>query len=72
MDGDEVLMIFHRAGQDIREKVQHPVPIKQLIDFQRISVSHGQAESVSFEINKSSGFALVNEDGEKNVVQGAP
>eukprot|EP00944_MAST-04C_sp_MAST-4C-sp1_P013117 g13117.t1 len=68
--GDEVLMVYHSAGKDIREKVKHPVPITQLIEFQRVTVMHGQTEKVTFDIDKSSGFALVNEDGEKIVYNG--
>ena len=70
VDGDEVLIVYHKAGQDIRGKVKHPVPIKQVIDFQRVTVFHGQAGKVTFSINKSSGFALVNEYGKKTVYKG--
>ena len=69
--GDEVLMVYHSAGKDIREKVKHPVPITQLIEFQRVTVMHGQTEKVTFDIDKSSGFALVNEDGENSVQRAA-
>jgi hypothetical protein len=42
-DGDEVLMVFHRAGQDVIAKVNgaHPIPLKALVDFQRTSVAAG-------------------------------
>jgi hypothetical protein len=70
MGGDEVLMVFHSAGQDIRDKVKHPVPIKQLIDFQRVAVSRGATESVAFSIDKASEFALINEDGVKTLYKG--
>ena len=69
VEGDEVLMVYHSAGRDIREKVKHPVPIKQLIDFQRVTVLHDQTEKVTFGI-ESSGFALVDENGEKIVYKG--
>jgi beta-D-xylosidase 4 len=70
MGGDEVLMVFHSAGEDVRDKARHPVPIKQLIDFQRVTVSHGTTASVTFSVDKSTGFALVNEDGQKTLYKG--
>lgn len=45
-DGDEVLMAFHSAGSDIRStaaKAGHPVPIKSLVGFERISVATGRS-----------------------------
>eukprot|EP01052_Picozoa_sp_SAG31_P058635 SAG31_NODE_18026_length_649_cov_1.000000_2_plen_56_part_01 len=39
MTGDEVLMVFHRVGSDVRKTAlaHHPVPIKQLVEFHRFN-----------------------------------
>jgi len=38
INGDEVLMAYHRVSDDIKKKVSHPVPLKSLVDFARASV----------------------------------
>ena len=63
-------MVFHSAGEDVRDKARHPVPIKQLIDFERVTGSHGTTASVTFSVDISTGFALVNEDGQKTLYKG--
>ena len=45
--GDEVVQIYHSAGKAIRAQAQHPVPIKALVDFQRVSVQPQHARSSS-------------------------
>jgi hypothetical protein len=37
--GDEVLLVYHRAGQAVRATASslHPVPIKQLVEFERFN-----------------------------------
>ncbi len=49
-DGDHVLLAFHSVGADIRGGVDHPVPIKRLIDFGRATVAQGATGSLSFDV----------------------
>lgn len=37
-DGDEVLQFYHIASEEIRARVDHPVPNKSLIEFERVHV----------------------------------
>ena len=50
-DGDHVLLVFHRPGDDIRNGVSHPVPIKRLVDFGRATVPTGGTASLSFDVS---------------------
>jgi beta-glucosidase len=49
-DGDEVLLLFHAVGDDIRREVDHPVPLRALVDFQRVAVGAGDNATVSFSV----------------------
>lgn len=69
-DGDEVVMIFHSASSDIRAKVSHPVPIKSLIDFERVSVATGSNVSIRFELSLAAA-KLVNAQGDRVLYPGA-
>eukprot|EP00299_Pterocystis_sp_00344_P008133 c2962_g1_i1.p1 GENE.c2962_g1_i1~~c2962_g1_i1.p1 ORF type:complete len:853 (-),score=180.57 c2962_g1_i1:68-2626(-) len=70
-DGDEVLMVFHSVGNDIRAKANHPIPIKALVDFQRVSTfAHNPSNPVQFNLS-SNVFAVVNKDGKKVVYPGS-
>jgi len=64
MDGDEVIQIYHRAGDGIRQRVDHPVPIKTLVDFGRYTVAAGQSLPFSFTLRKD-WFSLFNSRGVK-------
>jgi len=68
--GDEVLQVYHRAGDDVRAKVTHPIPARSLIDFGRWAVeeNHGRV-STTFTIS-SSKFALTNLQGDKVLYSG--
>ncbi|KAH3714431.1 family 3 glycoside hydrolase [Pelomyxa schiedti] len=48
MSGDEVLMLFHYAPSDLSDTVTHPIPMKQLVGFQRITLSPLQSTQVTF------------------------
>jgi beta-glucosidase-like glycosyl hydrolase len=64
-DGDEVLMIYHRPSSDIISRVNnaHPLPLKALVDFQRVSISAGNIETVQFNIPIEEALGFINEDG---------
>lgn len=65
--GDEVLMMFHRVSSNIRSKANHPVPIKELVGFDRVTVSSSSV--VTFDIGPNQ-LGLVNKDGDRVLVTG--
>jgi len=71
VDGDEVVFVYHAAGNDTRKAAldHHPVPIKALVDFERVTVEAGKSVNISFKLSKDV-FKLVNEDGEKTLYHG--
>jgi len=69
LNGDEVVMVFHSVGNDIRSKVDHPVPIKQLVEFGRVSVETGQSSQIDFTLDQKA-FQLTNKNGDKVVYPG--
>eukprot|EP01116_Phalansterium_solitarium_P015449 TRINITY_DN3413_c0_g2_i1.p2 TRINITY_DN3413_c0_g2~~TRINITY_DN3413_c0_g2_i1.p2 ORF type:complete len:747 (-),score=307.36 TRINITY_DN3413_c0_g2_i1:314-2554(-) len=69
LDGDEVVMVYHSAGPDIRAKVDHPVPFKSLVAFERVRVAAGAAEKLLFSLD-SSVLALTNLDGQRVIYPG--
>lgn len=68
-NGDEVVLVYHSAGDDIRKTVNYPVPLKSLIDFERVSIEKGKSIEVSFKIDKNK-LMLVNNEGVKLQVPG--
>ena len=66
---DEVLMAYHSAGPAIRAAAKHPVPIKELVAFERVAVTSGSPVTVAFEIGDQQ-LGLVDETGTKQLVKG--
>jgi beta-glucosidase len=48
MSGEEVIQVYHSAGSAIRTQVDHPVPLKSLIDFERVHVDAHKNTAISF------------------------
>ena len=71
-DGDEVLTVFHRPTAAIIGRVagSHPLPLRALVEFERVSVAAGAVGSVHFDIADSEAFAFVNEDGASVIYPG--
>eukprot|EP01059_Diplonema_ambulator_P004196 TRINITY_DN138_c0_g3_i1.p1 TRINITY_DN138_c0_g3~~TRINITY_DN138_c0_g3_i1.p1 ORF type:complete len:773 (+),score=261.21 TRINITY_DN138_c0_g3_i1:45-2321(+) len=69
VDGSEVIMVFHRVSDQIRASAPHPVPKKELIDFQRVAVGKSATETVTFNIPQSA-FAVVDQNGNQQVYKG--
>merc|ERR1712034_71090 len=69
LDGDEVVMAFHSVGSTIRAKVDHPVPIKSLVDFERVRVVAGGKRTVVFKFTEDA-LLIVNKDGKKVLYPG--
>lgn len=67
--GDEVVMVFHSAGTAVRAAANHPVPIKALIDFQRVSVEAGGMAGATFELETHS-VELIDEAGLPRIYKG--
>lgn len=61
-EGDEVVMAFHSAGSAIRNSAPHPVPLKSLVDFDRVSLVPGEVTTLTFTFTSDT-FALVDETG---------
>ena len=71
-DGDEVLMVYHRPSAAIVGRVAgaHPLPLRALVDFERVSVGAGAVGSVRFDIPVAEALAFVNEDGATTLYAG--
>ncbi len=57
-DGDDVLLVFHSVGGDISGGVDHPVPMKRLVDFGRVAVAVGDTEQLTFSVTPGALRAL--------------
>lgn len=71
--GDEVVLAFHRVGDDVRRQASanHPVPLKRLLSWQRVTVAPGSTERVVFHVAPSKDFLLTNALGGKALYHGA-
>ena len=51
-EGDEVIMAFHRVSDDMRKQIgsKHPVPLKRLVEFDRVSLAAGAKQQLTFTI----------------------
>lgn len=69
--GDEVVMVFHRVADDVRKAVgdKHPVPLKRLADFERVSLQPGGNHTLAFKIPIEK-FGISNQEGESIVYPG--
>jgi len=71
LDGDEVLFLYHAiSDEDIRSRARHPIPIKQLIGFERVTAPKGGGEEVvEFSLTEKD-FMIVDEEGEQRLYKG--
>jgi len=67
--GDEVVQVYHSAGDDVRAAANHPVPLRSLVDFDRVRVDPGKVQIINFRFDLNV-FGLVNEHGDKVVYPG--
>ena len=67
--GDEVVQVYHSVGNDIRSRVNHPVPIKNLVNFERVTVDPNAEQLVTFSFD-SSVFLLINAEGKREMYTG--
>lgn len=70
--GDEVVQVYHVPSQTLRDQVEkhHPVPLRRLVDFARVSVNPGESTNVVFELDTNKVFSQVNRAGENVVYSG--
>jgi beta-glucosidase len=70
-EGDEVVMAFHNVSATIRQQIgsRHPVPLKRLVDFDRVSLAAGASQTLQFSLPRSR-LALTTETGDKTVYPG--
>jgi beta-D-xylosidase 4 len=64
--GDEILMVFHRAGPDVVARINgsHPVPLSTLVGFTRISVGAGATVAgAQVVVDEDDALALVDDGG---------
>jgi len=67
--GDDVVFSYHRVSSDIKSSVDHPVPIRSVADFNRVTLNTGDTTSFNFTITDNE-LALTNLNGEKVVYAG--
>ena len=62
-------MVFHRLSAPLRAAAlrEHPVPLKQLVDFERVALEPGASARVAFEAIDAS---LTTADGSRRVYAG--
>ena len=70
--GDEVVQVYNAVSDAIRKTATalHPVPIKQLVDFQRVTVAKGASVSVAFTLDHDAALSLTAADGSRVVYPG--
>ena len=61
--GDEVLQVYHRVSDSLRSSLSHPVPLRRLVDFERLRLAEGAEVTTSFSLPLRS-FSLTNAAGD--------
>eukprot|EP01062_Namystynia_karyoxenos_P013270 TRINITY_DN1478_c0_g1_i1.p1 TRINITY_DN1478_c0_g1~~TRINITY_DN1478_c0_g1_i1.p1 ORF type:complete len:869 (+),score=260.55 TRINITY_DN1478_c0_g1_i1:64-2607(+) len=69
MRGDEVVMLYHSAGDDVRAQAKHPCPKKSLKDFARVTVAQGSSVGVSFPVTQEQ-IMMIDENGDDRLYKG--
>ena len=67
--GDEVVQVYHAAGAAIRSSVDHPVPFRSLVSFERVTVPANASVTVSFELTTDA-LLLTTAEGERRLYPG--
>merc|ERR1712096_351889 len=68
--GDEVVMVFHKAGDSVRTQAKHPVPQRALIGFDRVAIRMGGKAPLKFIISEKD-VSLIDEKGQPHLYSGA-
>jgi hypothetical protein len=69
--GDEVLMVFGSLSPAIRSTIgtAHSVPLRRLVDFERVTLSAGATTTFKFSISPSK-LVITSADGTKKLYPG--
>jgi beta-glucosidase len=70
IDGDEVVMVFHNVSDTIRSHASHPIPLKALVAFERVTVKAGETVTVPISIEPSA-YQVINADGDRVLYTGS-
>merc|ERR1712232_1109494 len=68
-EGDEVLQAYHQVSDTIRAGLDHPVPLRKLIEFERVSLAKGASASLTFSVPLQR-LAVTNNDGDYVLYKG--
>jgi beta-glucosidase len=69
MSGDEVVLLMHRFGSTAPSSWRSPIPLKALVDFDRVTVPVGVSVPVGFRVTQDA-LALTSADGDRVVLAG--
>jgi hypothetical protein len=67
--GDEVVQVYHSVSAAIKASAGHPVPIKRLVQFDRVTLAPGTAATITFTVTKKQ-LELINNSGESVLYPG--
>jgi len=67
--GDEVVQVYHSVSTDIAKQCDHPVPIKRLVEFERISIEPNENVKITFNIPLTS-MRLTTNSGKRVIYPG--
>ncbi|CAE8585259.1 unnamed protein product [Polarella glacialis] len=70
MSGDEVLLAYHVAGDDVRAQAAHPVPFSQLRAFDRVSLAPAASAKLVFNLSQDD-LRLVDAEGHEHLYAGS-
>ena len=70
--GDEVIIVYHAVSDAIRKMVggKHPVPLKDVVEFARVTLQPGASQLISFTLDTDKAFGITTADGSRQVYAG--
>ena len=70
--GDEVVIVYHGLSDQLRHQVEkvHPVPKKEVVAFERITMSSGETRELRFTFSAST-WDIIDENGNNHLYHGA-
>mmetsp|Transcript_30025 Transcript_30025/g.73115 ORF Transcript_30025/g.73115 Transcript_30025/m.73115 type:complete len:688 (+) Transcript_30025:267-2330(+) len=68
-DGDAILLVYHEPSTEIRSNLDHPVPAKRLIAFERVRLQVGETQRIKMKLDVED-LAVTTNTGDKVVYSG--
>eukprot|EP00729_Bicosta_minor_P012589 gene12589-23156_t len=70
--GDEVVLVYHAVSDAIRANIgdKHPVPFKDLVEFERYTLQPGASTVVTFALDREKLLGITTADGSKHTYAG--